>query len=80
MAQWIMRTTVDIPDPLYRRLKGEAASEGRSIREWILHLVKEKLESKPRKGGRVRLPIIRSRRPGSLKLDNAKIFEIVPFP
>jgi hypothetical protein len=30
--------------------------------------------------GRVTLPIVPSKRPGALKLDNAKIFEIIPFP
>ena len=75
-----MRTTVDIPDPLYRRLKGKAASEGSSIKDLILRSVEEKLEPRQRTRGRVQLPIVRSKRPGSLKLDNAKIFEIIPFP
>ncbi|MGD0162434.1 MAG: hypothetical protein ABSB39_08175 [Candidatus Sulfotelmatobacter sp.] len=76
-----MRTTVDIPDPLYRELKGKAASEGRSVKELILRSVEEELKSRrSRANRRVSLPIVRSKRPGSLKLDNAKIFEIIPFP
>ena len=39
-----MRTTVDIPDPLYRELKGKAASEGRSVKELILRGVEQELE------------------------------------
>jgi hypothetical protein len=31
-----VRTTVDIPDPLDRELKGKAAGEGRAIKELIL--------------------------------------------
>jgi plasmid stability protein len=76
-----MRTTVDIPDPLYRQLKVRAAGEGRSVRELILRSVSEELRgrrSAPRR--RVKLPIIASKRPGSLELDNAAIYEIVPFP
>jgi hypothetical protein len=76
-----MRTTVDIPDPMYRELKGKAASEGRSVKELILRSVEHELRG--RRGGgpcRVTLPIVPSKRPGSLKLDNAKIFEIIPFP
>ena len=38
-----MRTTVDIPDPLYRQLKGKAASEGRSVKELILRGVEQEL-------------------------------------
>jgi hypothetical protein len=76
-----VRTTVDIPDPLYRALKGKAASEGRSVKELILRSVEQELKSRRgRSKGRVSLPIVRSKRPGSLDLDNAKIFEIIPFP
>jgi len=76
-----VRTTVDIPDPLYRELKGKAASEGRSVKELILRSVEQELKSpRSRAKGRVSLPIVRSKRPGSLDLDNAKIFEIIPFP
>ena len=76
-----MRTTVDIPDPLYRKLKGKAASEGRSVKELILLGVEEHLHQKRRpRDRRVKLPIIPSKRPGTLDLDNAKIYEIIPFP
>lgn len=75
-----MRTTVDIPDPLYRELKGKAASEGRSVKELILRSVKQELRSGQGKTKHVSLPIVPSKRPGALKLDNAKIFEIIPFP
>ena len=76
-----MRTTVDIPDPLYRELKRRAATEGRSLRELILRGVEAELQSNRRKRGRrVSLPIIRSKRPGPLRLDNAKMYEIIPFP
>jgi hypothetical protein len=76
-----MRTTVDIPDPLYSELKGKAATEGRSVKELILRGVQAELQAHRRKRGRrVSLPLIRSKRPGSLRLDNAKIYQIIPFP
>lgn len=76
-----MRTTVDIPDTVYRRLKSRAASEGRSTKALILRGVKEVLKTTRRKAGRkVSLPIVRSRRPGSVELDNARIHEIISFP
>jgi plasmid stability protein len=75
-----MRTTVDIPDGMYRQLKSRAAREGRSTRALILRGVKEVLRSERRKGGvPVSLPIVRSKRPGTLSLDNARIYEIA-FP
>ena len=39
-----MRTTVDIPDPLYRRLKIEAAQRGCSVKELVLRGVRTELE------------------------------------
>ena len=75
-----MRTTVDIPDPLYRELKGKAAGEGRSVKELILRSVEQELKGRRRKSSRTSLPIVPSKRPGTLDLDNEKIFEIIPFP
>ena len=75
-----MRTTVDIPDPLYRELKGKAASEGVSVKELILRGVEKELNGRRTRLRKVTLPLVRSKRPGSVKLDNAKIFEIIPFP
>jgi len=76
-----MRTTVDIPDPVYRRLKTKAAQRGCSVKELVLRGVKAELEDgKPvRKAQTIRLPIIDSKRPGWLRLTNQQINEIL-FP
>jgi plasmid stability protein len=75
-----MRTTVDIPDGMYRQLKSRAAREGRSTRTLILRGVTEVLKSERRKTGTpVTLPIVRSKRPGTVALDNAAIYDII-FP
>ncbi len=76
-----MRTTIDIPDTMYRRLKARAASEGRSAKALILRGVEHVLTAKPAVGGRrVTLPIVRSKRPGTLRLDNARIYDVISFP
>ena len=76
-----MRTTVDIPDALYRRLKSRAAREGSSAKALILRGVKEVLKTTRRKaGGAVTLPIVRSKRPSSVELDNARIYDVISFP
>jgi len=75
-----MRTTVDIPDPIYRELKRKAAQDGQSVKELVLCGVERVLRSQPKKRARRRPPVIDSDRPGSLDLDNAKIFETIPFP
>jgi hypothetical protein len=76
-----MRTTVDIPDPVYRRLKSRAAREGRSAKELILRGVEQVLRQPQRKRGRrVKLPLVPSKEPGTLHLDNAKIYDLISFP
>ena len=75
-----MRTTVDIPNPLYRALKKKAAHEGHSVKELVLRGVEAELRSSSKNRGRRRPPVIDSDKPGSLDLDNAKIYEIIPFP
>jgi hypothetical protein len=76
-----MRTTVDIPDPIYRRLKTRAASEGSSAKELILRGVENILKGDGRRARKkVKLPIVPSKRPGRARLDNAKIYEIISFP
>lgn len=76
-----MRTTVDIPDALYRELKSKAAQEKRSVKELILRGVEVELRGRPkRKGKRVRLPLIKSKRPGTLDITSDQIYELIPFP
>jgi len=76
-----VRTTVDIPDSLYRELKSKAAGEGRTVKELILRSVEVELQLRPKRRRRpVLLPLVRSKRSGTVALDNAKIFEIIPFP
>jgi hypothetical protein len=77
-----MRTTVDIPDAIYRELKATAARQKKSVKELILRGVEVELRvrRKPRQSKRVVLPLVRSKVPGRLDIDNAKIFEFIPFP
>lgn len=75
-----MRTTVDIPDGLYRQLKSRAAREGSSTKALILRGVKTVLRAERRKAAApVSLPIVRSKRPGTVPLDNATIYDVA-FP
>lgn len=76
-----MRTTVDIPDALYRELKIKAAQEGGSVKELILRSVEENLKKRnPHPARRITRALVPSKNPGSLKIDNERIFEIIPFP
>jgi hypothetical protein len=75
-----MRTTIDIPDAMYRRLKARAASEGQAVKTLILAGVTQVLDAQKPAGRRVTVPLVRSRKPGSLKIDNARIYDVISFP
>jgi hypothetical protein len=77
-----MRTTVDIPDPIYRELKARAAREGTSVKQVILRSVKREMGApQPEKSAKgLRFPLIASKQPGSLKLGKEGVYEYIPFP
>jgi hypothetical protein len=75
-----VRTTVDIPTSLYRRLKKQAAAQGRSVRELILAGAKRTLvEGKRPRPKRVLFPLIVSKSP-KVDLTNEHTYEYVEFP
>jgi hypothetical protein len=67
-----MRTSLDIPDPLFRHLKARAALEGSTLRDLILNLVQRGLSSSnavslPSPNG---LPSVRLGAPMALQADD----------
>jgi hypothetical protein len=46
-----VKTTLEIPDPLFRKAKATAAQEGRSMKEYVVEALTEKLEGTGRKRG-----------------------------
>lgn len=80
MKQASVRTTVDIPAPLYRKLKAQAAANGRSVRELVLAGVKTVLlESQRPRPRKVHFPLINSEGP-PVDLTNEQIYEHIEFP
>ncbi len=75
-----MRTTIDIPDTMYRKLKSEAALEGRSVKELILSRVANPPKRDTKKRKKIKFPLLTSKRPGSLKLGKDGVYEYIPFP
>src|SRR5205809_3970186 len=79
MKEQAIRTTVDIPASLYRKLKEQAAAQGRSIRELILLGVRVTLiEGKRPRSKRVKFPLIASDGP-KVDLTNEQIYEHLEF-
>jgi hypothetical protein len=76
-----MRTTIDIPDAMYRRLKARAAAEGKPAKTLILQGVEQVLKAETAPTQRkLKVPVIASKRPGSMYLDNARIYDVISFP
>ena len=80
MKQKSVRTTIDIPAPLYRKLKKEAAAKGSSVRALIVAGVSNiLLQKEPPHSGRVKFPVFGSDGP-KVNLTNEQIYEYVEFP
>jgi hypothetical protein len=75
-----MRTTIDIPDETYRDLRIRAAKERKPVREIVLRGIQRELEGERRQVRKLKLPIIRSSRPGTLHLTNEEIDELAADP
>ena len=72
-----MRTTIDLPDPLFRELKAVAARRGASLKDVIRGAVEEEVRKSERKAGRrVKFPLLESDEPGALNLTNAEIEDL----
>jgi plasmid stability protein len=76
-----MRTTIDIPDETYRRLKVKAALQGESVREIALRALRREIDA-AFEGPVPRLtkPILESHEPGSIRIDNEQIYDLIGFP
>jgi hypothetical protein len=71
-----MKTTVLLPDTVFRRAKAETAMQGRTLRAFIMDAVVHELERSTEENSRrkrVRLPLIRSSRPGSLQISEETV-------
>jgi hypothetical protein len=80
MKQQSVRTTVDIPAPLYRKLKEQAAARGHSIRELVLAGVRTVLlEGQRPRAKKVQFPLIVSEG-AKVNVTNEQIYEHVEFP
>ncbi len=73
-----MGTTVEIPDPVFRRMKATAALRGMSLKEFLLNAVEQEIAKKPSaRDYTVPVPLVRSKRPGKRALTNAEIEDLL---
>ena len=69
-----MRTTIDLPDALFRKTKATAALQGSSLKELIVRAIEREVGSRgmddPRRPHRVKLPLVRLGKGRKLDLRN----------
>jgi hypothetical protein len=67
-----MKTTLDIPDDLYRAAKAKAALENRKIKDLVAEALTKLVygPEMPRRSKRRTLPLVKTRKKGSLHLTN----------
>lgn len=70
-----MRTTVQLPDDLFRAAKAHAAARGETLKDFLERAVSHELGTTavPSRHGQVRLPLVGSDQPGTVDITNAEI-------
>jgi len=78
-----MRTTLELPDPLFARLKARAASERLTLKQLLRSYVERGLDAPPQGAAAARsaaasLPRLQGPLPiGEAQLSNAGLFELI---
>jgi len=73
-----MQAVINLPDALYHKSEALAASRGATVEELIIDAVAREVQGDPIYGTReVELPVIHSKRPGSLDLSHFDFDELL---
>ncbi|MBZ5670168.1 MAG: hypothetical protein LAO04_10615 [Acidobacteriia bacterium] len=70
-----MKTTLEIPDPIFRRAKATAAEHGIPLRQFVSEAVAEKLEAKAARRDRGRMAVAGKLR--HLRKETARISSLI---
>lgn len=74
-----MRTTIDLPDKLFRRLKAYSANQGISLKKFITRALERELVSGEKNPSEtfITFPLVPSKKPGKTRLTSEKIAKIL---
>ena len=76
-----MRTTIDMPDQLFRRAKATASLRGVTLKQFASEAVERELDSNEigqlARGRPVQLPLVPSKRPGSVAMTPVRVAELL---
>ena len=70
-----MRTTIEIPDTIFRKAKAVSSLKGIPLKKFITMAIEHELEvnAVDMETRKVELPLVPSKRPGAIKVDSATI-------
>ena len=73
-----MKATIEIEDELYRQVKAAAAIRGRKVKDLVAEGLRIVLRSSHSAlpARRIQLPIVKSKKPGTLRLSTERIAEV----
>jgi len=74
-----MRTTMDLPDNLFRRAKAISSLRGLTLKRFITMAIEHEVEANTVNldHRRITLPLVPSKRPGSVFIDSKRIVELL---
>lgn len=70
-----MKTTLEIPTPIFRRAKAKAGEQGISLRQFVSEAVAEKLGTESKAGVKARIKLAGRLRP--LRAETARINKLI---
>jgi hypothetical protein len=76
-----MRTTIDIPDMMFREMKSLAARSGKSLRSFVVRAIEKEVARTRQAAERryhVKLPLLKSKHPAKIKsMTNVEIEDLL---
>lgn len=74
-----MKTTLEIPDDIFREAKAKAATEGRKLKDLVADALRAAIRQQPAEGRGLRttrFPILKSSKPGALTVEEVRRAEV----
>ena len=72
-----VRTTVDLPDALFRKTKAVAALRGSSLKNLIVQAVEKEVNGSVANGRKVKLPLVRMPKGGKIDVEGFDFDDIL---
>jgi len=77
-----MRTTIDLPDTLFKKMKAMAALKGMKMKEYVTDVLEKALATSKqthlgKKRHEVKFPLIHRKKPGTIRYSNEQLEDLM---